>query len=138
MSEKLLPCPFCGGEAIANSDEIECAKCCAQGPLGEFRWQEWNKREPLCSDTIATLTKQALWQQEKIEELEKFLVAAREILNECADDFHRCSRCDHEDDDATKHSDLYLLLSGSLAETEKALNAVSPAISAPPTNPLKD
>lgn len=34
----------------------------------------------------------------------------RQILNECEEDFHVCDRCGHQDDEATKSSNLYLLL----------------------------
>jgi hypothetical protein len=33
-----------------------------------------------------------------------------EILGECENDFHRCKRCDYQDDDATRESNLFLLL----------------------------
>jgi hypothetical protein len=58
---------------------------------------------------------------EELEKLEKFVISVREILDECQDDFHRCSKCDHQDDDATKNSDLFLLLKGSLETTASSL-----------------
>lgn len=44
----------------------------------------------------------------------------REILDECQDDFHSCERCGHQDDNATKESDLYLLLRSAMAEQDPA------------------
>lgn len=34
----------------------------------------------------------------------------RSIMSECSDDFHVCSQCGYQDDDATRTSNLYLLL----------------------------
>lgn len=42
----------------------------------------------------------------------------RKILAECAADFHVCSRCGHQDDNATCESNLYLLLAPILAEDQ--------------------
>ena len=59
MSEiKLLPCPFCGGEAIVYEDEqynqymIGCKNCCAIEPMTEWTSKEnaiaqWNYRKPM-------------------------------------------------------------------------------------------
>ena len=38
----------------------------------------------------------------------------RAILADCENDFHRCERCDYQDDNATKESNLYLLLKSLL------------------------
>lgn len=38
------------------------------------------------------------------------LTEVRKILKECENDFHACARCDNQDDQATKTSNLYLLL----------------------------
>ena len=38
----------------------------------------------------------------------------RDILSECENDFHVCQTCGHQDDDATKTSNLYLLLRAAL------------------------
>jgi hypothetical protein len=38
----------------------------------------------------------------------------RSILDECQDDFHVCEKCWHQDNNATKESNLYLLLRAAL------------------------
>lgn len=56
MSEKLKPCPFCGGKAIeTRSSLIYCEGCDAQGPRPEYNTEKpqkrkrsrelWNRRE---------------------------------------------------------------------------------------------
>ena len=45
------------------------------------------------------------------------LTQVKEILEECADDFHVCEKCGHQDDTATRTSNLYLLLEAALIGT---------------------
>ena len=53
----LLPCPFCGDGAVLNSDnQVECALCCAIGPLGggkdaQANIANWNRRAPASAQT---------------------------------------------------------------------------------------
>jgi len=53
MSEKLLPCPFCGGEAVLVRDEptngwcfIECTCCASHGSMTDKKHaiEAWNTR----------------------------------------------------------------------------------------------
>lgn len=57
----------------------------------------------------------------RLEELEKFVISVREIIAECESDFNICPSCGHQDDTATKDSDLLLLLRASLRSTLSAL-----------------
>ena len=51
-SDELMPCPFCGGEAILQRSEkqtyfVLCCKCGACGPVCETRRtaiEAWNRR----------------------------------------------------------------------------------------------
>ena len=62
MQNKLLPCPFCGGEAklikhfiVALDTEyrqVFCTSCCAKRPVEKFFTEEeaikhWNTRKPM-------------------------------------------------------------------------------------------
>ena len=59
QNDKLLPCPFCGGEAIVYTDEetncymIGCKSNCAVEPMTEWCETEenaiaqWNTRKPM-------------------------------------------------------------------------------------------
>ena len=60
MSETLLRCPFCGGEAkidktIANTVSVECTVChassrmilCTEGDIEQKAIEAWNTRKPL-------------------------------------------------------------------------------------------
>lgn len=42
------------------------------------------------------------------------VVAGRSILEECSHDFNRCPKCDYQDDNAIKDSDLFILMNGNL------------------------
>jgi Lar family restriction alleviation protein len=50
---KLLPCPFCGGEAISDScgnHWVRCTFCGARGSVGNTRKEaieQWNTRKPM-------------------------------------------------------------------------------------------
>ena len=49
MSDKLLPCPFCGGDAVFNDhyrDEVRCRRCGARmyGWNSDGAVSEWNRR----------------------------------------------------------------------------------------------
>lgn len=54
--------------------------------------------------------------QAEVERLRDLVDSVEQILTECENDFHRCDRCDHHDDNATKESDLFLLLRAALKE----------------------
>lgn len=89
MSEiKLLPCPFCGGEAIVYEDEqynqymIGCKNCCAVEPMTEWTSKEnaiaqWNTRKPM---------------QEIVERLEEvsFLAEVYYASEECDRNTEEC------------------------------------------------
>lgn len=60
MSETLLRCPFCGGEAkidktIANTVSVECTVChassrmilCTEGDIEQKAIEAWNTRKPM-------------------------------------------------------------------------------------------
>mgnify|MGYP002625721244 CR=1 FL=1 len=53
MTEKLRPCPFCGGEAAAHKtpglggNYVMCSKCLTSGnnyPTPEIAVEHWNRR----------------------------------------------------------------------------------------------
>jgi hypothetical protein len=72
MSEKLLPCPFCGGLAgIWGNWRVYCGRCCAEGPdqgedanLAE-NIEKWNTRAqtppPAVLPVVAITDEKILW-----------------------------------------------------------------------------
>lgn len=80
MSEiKLLPCPFCGGEAIVYEDEqynqymIGCKNCCAVEPMTEWTSKEnaiaqWNTRKPM-QEIVERLENYSIWKELLIYDL---------------------------------------------------------------------
>jgi len=87
MSEKLMPCPFCGGKGYrkilecGGFDSIEegciaCSKCGAQGGSSTVSWSEirenWNKRAKEASKRARDMIR-------KVEEAH--LKAAKSKLN---------------------------------------------------------
>lgn len=47
---------------------------------------------------------------EYLDTVEMLRAYLRGVLDECENDFHSCDRCGHQDNNATKRSNLYLLL----------------------------
>lgn len=68
------------------------------------------------SDSVYGLELTIASQQKEIDRLRGLVESFDLVLTECEDDFHRCERCDHQDDNATKHSDLFLLLRAAIKE----------------------
>lgn len=111
---RLAPCPFCGCRDIFINDPsdafpqgcINCPACLAVMPGATSDRNEltraWNTRA-ISAEPCA------------VKALE-FMSYTRSVLDECKNDFNRCPQCDFEDNDATKHSDLFLLLTRKLEE----------------------
>ena len=65
-------------------------------------------------EMIAGVSRLARHHQARADAAAQALAQAREIVGECADDFHVCKQCGHQDDAATRESNLYLLLVDTL------------------------
>lgn len=94
MSEiKLLPCPFCGGEAIVYEDEqynqymIGCKNCCAVEPMTEWTSKEnviaqWNTRKPM-QEIVERLEERRCWYNDELEvDIAEGIDVAIEIVKE--------------------------------------------------------
>jgi len=53
VSAELLPCPFCGGEAMLSGARASCRRCLTLGPFEQYGQEDgqedgsnWNRRTP--------------------------------------------------------------------------------------------
>jgi hypothetical protein len=75
-------------------------------------WQDYHERQPAGLPEALAFKAAAL----EIERLRGLVDSFREILDECQDDFHSCEACGHQDDNATRDSDLYIMLRAAVRE----------------------
>lgn len=129
---RLAPCPFCGGEAFVRvlngGQQIICCE-------GEECFGPRTTAFTLQDATVQWNTRAISAEPCAVKALE-FMSYTRSVLDECKNDFNRCPQCDFEDNDATKHSDLFLLLTRKLEELgelsdQRIRSAIVPGVGEP-------